>query len=371
MPLVLTEADSHLGLANRLLAPARPARLPRLPDRRAATATRYLRHRPPGARRRADRPRRGARARFGIAADGRCLLVFGGSSGARSINQAAVDGVRRRGALPRAPRLPGARDYAELRRGSTRRPPATTPARVHRAVRRRRSPPPTSCVARAGGSVFEIAAARAAGDPRPLPARDRRPPDAPTRAGWREAGAAVVIADAELTPARLRARGRRAARRPGAAARRWRRPRAALARPDAAQRIADEVLGRELRRDGARDEHRRAADWERARAAALHRDRRRRDERPARRVCARGSAPTVSGSDRAETPLPGAPARARGSSRGVGHDAANVPRRGAEVVVSTAIAGRQPRAAPRRASAACAVLHRARAARRAVRAEAH
>ena len=32
LPLVLTEADSHLGLANRLLARPRSPRLPRLPD---------------------------------------------------------------------------------------------------------------------------------------------------------------------------------------------------------------------------------------------------------------------------------------------------------------------------------------------------
>ena len=38
IPLVLTEADSHLGLTNRALARVRPARVPRVPDRRARRA---------------------------------------------------------------------------------------------------------------------------------------------------------------------------------------------------------------------------------------------------------------------------------------------------------------------------------------------
>ncbi len=37
IPAALTEADAHLGLANRLAAPLRAARVPRVRDRRAAT----------------------------------------------------------------------------------------------------------------------------------------------------------------------------------------------------------------------------------------------------------------------------------------------------------------------------------------------
>ena len=85
LPLVLTEADRHLGLTNRLLA--RRARRVCLafpiPGREGE---RYLvTGRPvPAAIGSADRDR--ARERFGIASSDRCLLVFGGSQGAGSIN---------------------------------------------------------------------------------------------------------------------------------------------------------------------------------------------------------------------------------------------------------------------------------------------
>ena len=94
-------------------------------------------------------------------------------------------------------------------------------------------------MARAGGSIFEVAAAGkpAILVPYPAAAADHQTGNA----RWMvDGGAAVVVADAELTPQRLRAEvdallgdpGRLAAM--GAAAR-------ALARPDAAARIAAEV----------------------------------------------------------------------------------------------------------------------------------
>src|ERR1700716_2011278 len=88
IPLVLTEADSHLGLTNRLLARfARRVCLAfPLPGR---DGDKYLvtgRPVPPPV---TDRER--ARAAFGLSATDTCVLVFGGSLGARSINEAAVD----------------------------------------------------------------------------------------------------------------------------------------------------------------------------------------------------------------------------------------------------------------------------------------
>src|SRR5436190_1187817 len=87
VPLVLAEADSHLGLTNRTLAPfARRVCLAfPLPGR---TSRRYVvtgRPVPPPATDRAA-----ARERFGIGADETAVLVFGGSLGARSINEAAI-----------------------------------------------------------------------------------------------------------------------------------------------------------------------------------------------------------------------------------------------------------------------------------------
>src|SRR5204862_534232 len=87
VPIVLAEADSHLGLTNRLLARwARRVCLAfPIPGR---DGERYLvtgRPVPPPA---TDLAR--ARARFGLAPEDTCVLVFGGSLGARTINEAAV-----------------------------------------------------------------------------------------------------------------------------------------------------------------------------------------------------------------------------------------------------------------------------------------
>ena len=95
-------------------------------------------------------------------------------------------------------------------------------------------------MARAGGSIFEIAAhgRPAILVPYPFASADHQT----SNARWMEqAGAAVVVADAQLTPARLSSevaalladRARLAA---------MGRASAALARPEAAQRIAEEVL---------------------------------------------------------------------------------------------------------------------------------
>jgi UDP-N-acetylglucosamine--N-acetylmuramyl-(pentapeptide) pyrophosphoryl-undecaprenol N-acetylglucosamine transferase len=79
VPLVLTEADSHLGLTNRALA--RFARRVCLAfPIEGRTASRYLvtgRPVPPPVDDRAA-----ARKRFGLTADDDCVLVFGGSLGA-------------------------------------------------------------------------------------------------------------------------------------------------------------------------------------------------------------------------------------------------------------------------------------------------
>jgi UDP-N-acetylglucosamine--N-acetylmuramyl-(pentapeptide) pyrophosphoryl-undecaprenol N-acetylglucosamine transferase len=89
-PLVLTEADSHLGLANRLLA-GRAKRVCLAFPIAGREGERYLHTgRPvPDAVLRGDRA--SARDRFGVPADARCLLIMGGSQGARSVNHAAIE----------------------------------------------------------------------------------------------------------------------------------------------------------------------------------------------------------------------------------------------------------------------------------------
>jgi len=232
VPLVLTEADSHLGITNRLLA-GRARRVCLAFPIAGRAGSRYLvtgRPVPP-----ATGDRAGARARFGLAEHETCVLVFGGSLGARTINEAAVEGLR---AAPfRVLHAAGTRDYDALAPrvedpGYDLRPYIDGFGDALAAC--------DLCVARAGGSVFEIAAA---GKPAVLVPYPHASADHQTsNAAWMaEAGAAVVVPDAELTPARL---GREVAalladpvRLASMAA-----ASAALARPDAAQAVADEVL---------------------------------------------------------------------------------------------------------------------------------
>jgi UDP-N-acetylglucosamine--N-acetylmuramyl-(pentapeptide) pyrophosphoryl-undecaprenol N-acetylglucosamine transferase len=232
IPIVLTEADSHLGLTNRALA--RFARRVCLAFPIAGlSGSRYRvtgRPVPPPVT-----DRRAARERFGLAEDDTCVLVFGGSLGARSINEAAIAALA--GATFHVLHACGTRDYAALQdRVSSPRYDLReyiTPFGDALAAC-------DLCVARAGGSIFEIAAhgRPAILVPYPYAAADHQT----ANAEWmRRAGAAVVVPDGELTaerlarevgellgdPGRLRAMGRASA---------------GLARPDAAQAIAGELV---------------------------------------------------------------------------------------------------------------------------------
>jgi UDP-N-acetylglucosamine--N-acetylmuramyl-(pentapeptide) pyrophosphoryl-undecaprenol N-acetylglucosamine transferase len=241
VPLVLTEADSHLGLANRLLAPrARRVCLAfPIPGR---DGERYLvTGRPvPAAVIEADRA--GARARFGIAEDARCLLVMGGSQGARSINRAAFAAfAEREGRSFHVLHLAGRRDYPELRE----RLAAAAHGQDYTLLEY--EPDLGDCLAasdlvlgRSGGSIFEVTAAGRPAILVPFPHATADHQSA--NAAWMEgAGAALVIPDAELDPARLATEvgallsdGERLERMSAASRE--------LARPDAAARIASEVL---------------------------------------------------------------------------------------------------------------------------------
>jgi UDP-N-acetylglucosamine--N-acetylmuramyl-(pentapeptide) pyrophosphoryl-undecaprenol N-acetylglucosamine transferase len=235
VPMVLAEADSDLGLTNRLLAPTARRVCLAFPIARRSSE-RYLvtgRAVPPPATDRAA-----ARARFGLGEGDTCVLVFGGSLGARSINEAAVDALA--GAPFRVLHACGTRDYAALRDRLGPQPPAQYDLREFITPFGEALLAADLCVARAGGSIFEIAAhgRPAILVPYPHATGDHQSANARWMA---QAGAAVVVPDAELTPARLRAEIDRLLDDPARLAQMGRAS-AALGRPDAAQRIAAEVL---------------------------------------------------------------------------------------------------------------------------------
>jgi UDP-N-acetylglucosamine--N-acetylmuramyl-(pentapeptide) pyrophosphoryl-undecaprenol N-acetylglucosamine transferase len=235
VPIVLAEADSHLGLTNRLLARwARRVCLAFPIDGREGE--RYLvtgRPVPPPAT-----DRTAARARFGVAPDETCVLVFGGSLGARTINEAAVQALA--GADFRVLHACGSRDYEALRARLGPDPPPNYDLREFITPFGEALLASDLCVARAGGSIFEVAAhgRPAILVPYPHASADHQS----SNARWMsQAGAAVVVADADLTPERLASEVRALLDdRPRLEA--MGRASASLARPDAAQRIAEEVL---------------------------------------------------------------------------------------------------------------------------------
>jgi UDP-N-acetylglucosamine--N-acetylmuramyl-(pentapeptide) pyrophosphoryl-undecaprenol N-acetylglucosamine transferase len=238
IPLVLTEADSHLGITNRLLAP-RARRVCLAYPIAGRDGPRYRvtgRPVPPPVTDVAA-----ARARFGLADGERCVLVFGGSLGARTINEAAVEAFQ---AAPfRVLHAAGTRDHAAL---ALRVDGAHYDLRPYIDDLGAALAACDLCLSRAGGSIFEIAAA---GKPAILVPYPHASADHQTaNARWMaSAGAAIVVPDRELTAARLGAEvgallGDPSSLRAMAAAS------AALARPDAAQAVADEVLAAAQRR---------------------------------------------------------------------------------------------------------------------------
>jgi len=249
IPLVLTEADSHLGLANRLLA--RRARRVCLafpiPGRDGG---RYVVTGRPIPRAVLQANPSVARRRFGIPEPADCVTVVGGSLGARSINLAAFEAFNRleRGlphdhvGQPWILHVAGRRDYPELRRrwDEQGRPERYTLIQYEPDLGDVLAAADL-VIARAGGSVMEIAAAGrpAILIPYPHATADHQT----TNARWMaDGGAAVVIPDAELNAETLSAAianllaDEDRLRQMGIAARR-------LARPDAAERIAREVVG--------------------------------------------------------------------------------------------------------------------------------
>jgi len=232
IPAALTEADAHLGLANRLAAPfarrlflAYP--IPGL-DGKARVVGRPI----PAASR--ALPREQARGALGLPLEGAVLGVFGGSLGARTLNELALETWATAG--PAVLHVCGERDYGELRARAVRPEYRLVPfldefGAALGAV--------DLIVSRSGGSVWEIAAAGRPAILVPYPEATANHQRANAEY-FARAGGAVVVDDRqarELVPrlvAELLADPRRLSGM-GEAMR-------AAAKPDAAERIADELV---------------------------------------------------------------------------------------------------------------------------------
>jgi UDP-N-acetylglucosamine--N-acetylmuramyl-(pentapeptide) pyrophosphoryl-undecaprenol N-acetylglucosamine transferase len=190
IPAALTEADAHLGLANRLAAPfARRVFLAYAIPGRDGAKYRVV-GRPVASR--VSVARELARERFGLPAEGRVLLVFGGSQGARALNELAIEAFGSDG--PAILHLCGERYLAELE-PRVRRPDYRLLAWTDDFAAALAAA--DLVLARAGGSIWEVAAAGRAAVlvPSPNVTADHQTKNARY---FEAAGGAVAVPEAEL-----------------------------------------------------------------------------------------------------------------------------------------------------------------------------
>jgi UDP-N-acetylglucosamine--N-acetylmuramyl-(pentapeptide) pyrophosphoryl-undecaprenol N-acetylglucosamine transferase len=231
VPAALTEADAHLGLANRLAAPFAQRLFLAFPvDGRSGAKYTVVGRPIPARSRPIDRDE--ARRRFALPGTGAVVLVFGGSQGARRLNEAAVAAWADSG--PAVLHLAGERDYEELRARVTRADYVLLPFTDDFGAALASA---DLVVARAGGSVWEVAAAGkpALLVPYPYATADHQAANARY---FEEGGGALVVPEIELDLGRqagaLLADAGRLERMSEAMRR--------LARPDAADVIAEELI---------------------------------------------------------------------------------------------------------------------------------
>jgi UDP-N-acetylglucosamine--N-acetylmuramyl-(pentapeptide) pyrophosphoryl-undecaprenol N-acetylglucosamine transferase len=232
IPAALTEADAHLGLANRLAAPfARRVYLAYPIPGRNGAKYRVVGRPVPSSHLGSVRDK--AREALGLPANGPVLAIFGGLAGALALNRFAVETWGERG--PAILHIAGERDYEAVRPQVTRPDYRLLPTaeRFGDALA-----VADLAISRAGGTVWELAAAGtpAVLVPYPYATADHQALNARYFA---DGGGAVVVRQEELgdlpalveellaDPDRLR---------------RMSDAMHALAKPDAAGEIADELL---------------------------------------------------------------------------------------------------------------------------------
>jgi UDP-N-acetylglucosamine--N-acetylmuramyl-(pentapeptide) pyrophosphoryl-undecaprenol N-acetylglucosamine transferase len=238
IPAAVTEADAHLGLANRLAAPFAQRLLlayaiPGRDGRKVRVVGRPIPLTHLGA------TQAEGRARFALPADQPVVAVFGALAGARSLNEMAIAAWGESG--PCVLHVCGERDYEALRPRVARDGYVLVAQTDHFGEALAAA---DLAVSRAGGTVWELAAAGipAILVPYPYATADHQTLNA---RHFERGGGAVVVADADvervpsLVDELLADGGRRAAMREAMLA---------LARPDAAEAVADELVALAERR---------------------------------------------------------------------------------------------------------------------------
>jgi UDP-N-acetylglucosamine--N-acetylmuramyl-(pentapeptide) pyrophosphoryl-undecaprenol N-acetylglucosamine transferase len=232
IPTAVTEADAHLGLANRLATPfAKRVFLSfPIPGREPPKYEVVGRPVPANAR---PLPRAEARAQLGLPAEGPVLLIAGARAGARSLNEFAVEAFGEAG--PAVLHVSGERDYDSIRSRVSRPDYVLVPVLDGLGAAYGAA---DLALMRGGSTVWELAAAGkpAILVPYPFATGDHQTKNARY---FQSAGGAVLLPEAELGRAADLVRSlldnpRRLDEMSAAMLR--------VAKPDAADRIAEELI---------------------------------------------------------------------------------------------------------------------------------
>ena len=232
IPTALTEADAHLGLANRLAAPfARRVFLAYAIDARRGAKYRVVGRPIPAAHLGTGRAE--ARATFGLPPDRPVLAVFGGLAGAQALNEFAVEALGASG--PAVLHVSGTRDYDALRARVSREDYVLIPSTDDFGAALAAA---DLAISRAGGTVWELAAAgtpailvpypHATADHQMVNARHFEAGGGAVVVDQRDLARVPALAEELLDDAARLARMSDAMR--------------ALAKPDAADVVADELI---------------------------------------------------------------------------------------------------------------------------------